>query len=149
MRSPQFVVWRQRVENALESLLPKENDGPAVLHRAMRYAVLGGGKRIRPILVYASGAALGGHQPTPRTAAASYVLKQWQVKPVAFLEKLLRTRRKLRATLGAYLRDAERTQPFGARNVKDVGAGNGAVACGQRIERLETNRALAVFRTWR
>jgi len=50
---------QSRVEAALESWLPTEATQPHTLHRAMRYAVLGGGKRIRPILVYASGDAFG------------------------------------------------------------------------------------------
>lgn len=48
-----------RVEAALERYLPPADALPAVLHQAMRYAVLDGGKRIRPLLVYAAGAALG------------------------------------------------------------------------------------------
>ena len=40
-------------------MLPVENVLPEDLHRAMRYAVLGGGKRLRPILVHATGNALG------------------------------------------------------------------------------------------
>ena len=51
--------WRARVERALELWLPAASLHPTRLHEAMRYAVLGGGKRIRPILVYATGAALG------------------------------------------------------------------------------------------
>ena len=50
---------RQRVENALERWLPADDQGPQTLNRAMRYAVMGGGKRVRPHLVYAAGAALG------------------------------------------------------------------------------------------
>ncbi len=50
---------RQRVEDALERYLPEAITLPARLHSAMRYAVLGGGKRLRPVLVYASGRALG------------------------------------------------------------------------------------------
>ena len=42
---------QQRVETALERFLPSENTLPARLHQAMRYVVLGGGKRIRPLLV--------------------------------------------------------------------------------------------------
>src|SRR5690348_8107780 len=38
---------------------PPEDRAPAPLHRPMRYAVLGGGKRLRPVLVYATGHALG------------------------------------------------------------------------------------------
>lgn len=48
-----------RAERALDHWLPAASDTPQRLHQAMRYSVLGGGKRIRPILVYATGAALG------------------------------------------------------------------------------------------
>ncbi len=57
-----FQEWlrfhQARVERALERWLPPADTHPAHLHEAMRYAVLGGGKRIRPALVYAAGAAL-------------------------------------------------------------------------------------------
>lgn len=49
---------QQRVEQALERLLPPPTTLPARLHEAMRYATLNGGKRIRPLLVYAAGQAL-------------------------------------------------------------------------------------------
>ncbi|VAW79470.1 (2E,6E)-farnesyl diphosphate synthase [hydrothermal vent metagenome] len=49
---------KRRVETALEQLLPSEQTLPVRLHQAMRYAALNGGKRIRPLLVYASGQAL-------------------------------------------------------------------------------------------
>ncbi len=48
-----------RAEAALERYLPSAQQPPQALHGAMRYAVLGGGKRLRPMLVYATGAALG------------------------------------------------------------------------------------------
>ncbi|RMF97879.1 MAG: polyprenyl synthetase family protein [Gammaproteobacteria bacterium] len=48
-----------RVERALERWLPGSETPPSRLHEAMRYSVLGGGKRIRPLLVYAAGEALG------------------------------------------------------------------------------------------
>jgi geranylgeranyl pyrophosphate synthase len=51
--------WTDRIEQKLESVLPAADTQPARLHEAMRYSVLGGGKRIRPVLVYATGAALG------------------------------------------------------------------------------------------
>lgn len=51
--------WRARIEAVLERWLPSEDTSPARLHAAMRYATLGGGKRIRPLLVYATGHALG------------------------------------------------------------------------------------------
>jgi len=63
-----FPVWceerQRRIENVLERVLPRV-DAPATpqpnaaphskLHEAMRYSVLGGGKRIRPLLAYAAG----------------------------------------------------------------------------------------------
>jgi len=50
---------RQRVNAALERWLPPAEAEPLRLHEAMRYAVLGSGKRLRPVLVYATGDALG------------------------------------------------------------------------------------------
>ncbi len=50
---------RERVNAALERWLPAPDDPPQRLHAAMRYAVLGTGKRLRPALVYATGDALG------------------------------------------------------------------------------------------
>jgi len=48
-----------RTEAALQRWLPPSSQPPGPLHEAMRYAVLGGGKRIRPLLVYFTGAAVG------------------------------------------------------------------------------------------
>ncbi len=48
-----------RVNAALETWLPSAKTHPETLHQAMRYAALSGGKRIRPILTYASGQAVG------------------------------------------------------------------------------------------
>lgn len=48
-----------RAESALDSRLPPANRMPERLHQAMRYSVLGGGKRLRPLLTYATGMALG------------------------------------------------------------------------------------------
>jgi farnesyl diphosphate synthase len=53
------TAFRERVEATLERLLPEALAEPRRLHRAMRYAALGEGKRIRPLLVYAAGSALG------------------------------------------------------------------------------------------
>ncbi|MGR8981054.1 MAG: (2E,6E)-farnesyl diphosphate synthase [Gammaproteobacteria bacterium] len=50
---------QNRVERALESRLPGENVLPQKLHTAMRYCVLGGGKRMRPMLTYCAGKTLG------------------------------------------------------------------------------------------
>lgn len=50
---------RARVEAALDVVLPHPALTPTRLHEAMRYAALGPGKRLRPFLVYQSGALLG------------------------------------------------------------------------------------------
>ncbi len=50
---------RTRVETALDRWLPDPSIQPVRLHAAMRYAALGGGKRLRPTLAYAAGEALG------------------------------------------------------------------------------------------
>ena len=49
----------QRIEATLERWLPPEQVPPSRLHQAMRYAILGGGKRIRPTLAYATAEAIG------------------------------------------------------------------------------------------
>ena len=54
-----LAVCQGRVEAALERWLPATHIQPTRLHEAMRYASLGGGKRIRPTLVYATGEAMG------------------------------------------------------------------------------------------
>ncbi len=55
---------RARVNAALENWLPAANGVPTDLAAAMRYAVLGSGKRLRPGLVYAAGQALGASPET-------------------------------------------------------------------------------------
>ena len=50
--------YTERVANALDSILPAATDEPRLLHDAMRYAVFNGGKRVRPLLVYAAGECL-------------------------------------------------------------------------------------------
>jgi geranylgeranyl pyrophosphate synthase len=50
---------RVAVEAALEAALPPERDWPETIHRACRYSLMAGGKRIRPVLVLATGEAVG------------------------------------------------------------------------------------------
>ncbi len=61
--SDDFSAWmaliQRRAEAALERLLPPATTAPARLHEAMRYAALGGGKRMRPLLCHAAGEAVG------------------------------------------------------------------------------------------
>ncbi|MFQ5465395.1 MAG: polyprenyl synthetase family protein [Thermodesulfobacteriota bacterium] len=51
---------REVVEAGLGELLPGEDEYPQALHKAVRYSLLAGGKRLRPILVLASCEAVGG-----------------------------------------------------------------------------------------
>lgn len=51
--------YQQRVDNALDQWLPAADKQPERLNEAMRYSMMAGGKRIRPVLCYATGAALG------------------------------------------------------------------------------------------
>jgi farnesyl diphosphate synthase len=71
-----FAVWSseraQRVESVLDRLLPSEAEPPRALHEAMRYAVLGGGKRVRALLAYAAG-ELTRADPTLVDAAAAAI----------------------------------------------------------------------------
>ena len=64
MTTQGFNQWmshiQERTEAALARALPAPDIAPARLHEAMRYAVLGGGKRVRPLLVHAAGDVSGG-----------------------------------------------------------------------------------------
>jgi geranylgeranyl pyrophosphate synthase len=51
--------YQSRVQSVLDAVLPAADVSPQRLHAAQRYAVLGGGKRLRPLLVYCTGEALG------------------------------------------------------------------------------------------
>ena len=66
MSDQPFAAWmagvQARVEAALSHHLPASASIPARLHAAMRYATLGGGKRVRPLLVFAAG-EVGGAAP--------------------------------------------------------------------------------------
>lgn len=57
--STRLQYYQKRIENVLDDVLPAAEINPDHLHQAMRYSVLDGGKRIRPLLVYATGEALG------------------------------------------------------------------------------------------
>ena len=51
---------RALVEEELHQALPEEGRWPATIHRAVRYSLFAGGKRIRPVLALAAGEAVGG-----------------------------------------------------------------------------------------
>jgi farnesyl diphosphate synthase len=55
----QITTWQSRIEADLRRRLPPVDTVPRRLHEALHYSVLGGGKRVRPMLVYATAVALG------------------------------------------------------------------------------------------
>jgi len=59
MAAEPFAHWRARTETTLDACLPDPAQAPRRLHAAMRHAATGGGKRIRPLLVYAAGHLFG------------------------------------------------------------------------------------------
>ena len=58
-----FATWvaarQTSFESVLQRLLPAAEVAPQRLHQAMRYSVLDGGKRVRPLLAYAAGELTG------------------------------------------------------------------------------------------
>jgi len=66
--------YRRRVDHKLADLLRPDREVPERLLAAMRYSVLGGGKRIRPLLVYASGELVGAAEDTLDSLAAAVEL---------------------------------------------------------------------------
>ena len=57
---PYLVARQKEVDRSLDRFLPKASAPPATLHRAMRYSLFAGGKRLRPILCLAAAEACGG-----------------------------------------------------------------------------------------
>ncbi|MCC4620456.1 polyprenyl synthetase family protein [Xanthomonas cassavae CFBP 4642] len=74
MSSSVFDHWIARTERSLDACLPIATLPPQRLHAAMRHAVLGGGKRMRPLLVYASGALFGAAEDLLDTPAVAVEL---------------------------------------------------------------------------
>ena len=70
-----FEEWMRavldRVETALDHYLPTQDIEPAQLHEAMRYAVMGGGKRVRPLLCHAAGELTGAEAASVEAASAA------------------------------------------------------------------------------
>ncbi|SDF34323.1 farnesyl diphosphate synthase [Massilia sp. PDC64] len=76
MSAPQdFQAWMKAVqadaESSLDRFLPPASQVPTKLHEAMRYTALGGGKRVRPLLVHASGALFGADADALARAASA------------------------------------------------------------------------------
>ncbi len=75
MSTAEFQAWSRdvarRMEAALTELLPAQQVAPNRLHDAMRYSTLGGGKRVRAMLVYAAGELAGATAERLRIPAAA------------------------------------------------------------------------------
>ncbi|HEX5338215.1 MAG TPA: polyprenyl synthetase family protein, partial [Gallionella sp.] len=73
--SNDFQSWasahQSRFEEVLRALLPQPDVAPQRLHQAMRYAVLDGGKRVRPLLAFAAGELVGADEARVNIAAAA------------------------------------------------------------------------------
>ena len=73
-----FQSWvasnQARLESVLHELLPRADIAPQRLHEAMRYAVLDGGKRVRPLLAFAAGELVGADAERLNAAAAAVEL---------------------------------------------------------------------------
>ena len=69
--TPQLLAWAARVEEVLDRELPPATQAPERLHQAMRYSVLGGGKRLRALLAYAASACFGAAPQCADSSAAA------------------------------------------------------------------------------
>jgi len=69
-----IAYYTERVDLKLDEVLPPATESPRRLHEAMRYAVFNGGKRVRPLLVYATGECLGLEHPVLDAPAAAIEL---------------------------------------------------------------------------
>ena len=74
MPDPRIDAWRARADAALTAALPDPESEPRRLHAAMRHAVLLGGKRMRPLLVYASAAVFAADERALDAPAAAVEL---------------------------------------------------------------------------
>ncbi|GAB6139182.1 polyprenyl synthetase family protein [Halanaerobaculum tunisiense] len=75
MKIKEFLeTKRQLIDQALDNYLPVEDDKPTKLHQAMRYSVLAGGKRLRPILTLVAAKLVGGSDDDVLPAACAIEL---------------------------------------------------------------------------
>jgi farnesyl diphosphate synthase len=78
MPSDDFQAWssghQRRFEDVLRRLLPEAHTAPQRLHAAMRYSVLDGGKRVRPLLAFAAAELVGADMTRVNIAAAAVEL---------------------------------------------------------------------------
>jgi farnesyl diphosphate synthase len=70
----QVKAWQARMEHALSERLPTSDAEPTRLHAAMRYSVLDGGERVRPLLLFGTARALGLSEAEVEAAACAIEL---------------------------------------------------------------------------
>jgi len=71
---PSLEMEQRRIEQELDQILPAGDAYPSSIHRAMRYAVFAGGKRLRPILCIETGRLFGGADAALLRVAAALEL---------------------------------------------------------------------------
>src|SRR6187401_2329591 len=72
MDLPAYLSERSRlIDRALDRYLPKATARPATIHKAMRYSLFAGGKRMRPVLTLAAADACGGSVESALPAACA------------------------------------------------------------------------------
>lgn len=69
-----LATHQARFEDVLRELLPRADVAPQRLHEAMRYVVLDGGKRVRPLLAFAAGELAGAEVARVNVVAAAVEL---------------------------------------------------------------------------
>src|SRR5579864_6224981 len=75
MTLPDYIAARQKaVDAALDRWVPPESENPATIHKAMRYSLFAGGKRIRPLLAMAAAEAVSDAPVGVESAACSLEL---------------------------------------------------------------------------
>jgi geranylgeranyl diphosphate synthase type II len=75
MTLPDYLAHQQeRVDAALSRWVPAESQDPSIIHRAMRYSLFAGGKRIRPLLAMAAAEAVSDNPAGIENAACSLEL---------------------------------------------------------------------------
>ncbi|CAN5347435.1 polyprenyl synthetase family protein [soil metagenome] len=138
-----FLEWMkaigQHVESALDAWLPAATEPPQRLHAAMRYATLDGGKRIRPLLVFAAGMAFDAdHAELDRAAVAVELIHAYSLvhddMPEMDNDLLRRGRPTVHVAYDAatalLVGDALQTLAF------EVLAGSGPALAARRVEEL-------------
>ncbi len=164
-----FAAWtqsrQQRIEAVLDRALAAVPGIPAELTEAMRYATLGGGKRVRPLLAYAAGELTeAGPDAVDGVAAAVEMIHAYSLvhddlpcmdddvlrrgKPtchVAYGEAIaLLAGDALQAQAFAVLQSTRLTDPAGACRLLAQAAGPAGMAGGQALDLLHVGKAMAL-----